>query len=156
MNAFTTHEQTVFYVRVPDVQLEPAFEVLADVLWRPAFRADDVESERQVILEEIGMRDDTPDDLVHDLFAGAIFPDHPLGREVLGSDDIDHGDGARRHRRVPRARTTSRRTSSSRPPATSPTSACSTSSTARFPSTDGRPPAATTARRRRAASPSSC
>jgi predicted Zn-dependent peptidase len=87
MNAFTTHEQTVFYVRVPDVQLEPAFEVLADVLWNPAFRVDDVESERRVILEEIGMRDDTPDDLVHDLFAGAIFPDHPLGREVLGSDE---------------------------------------------------------------------
>ncbi len=86
MNAFTTHEQTVFYVRVPDVQLERAFDVLADVLWRPAFRADDVESERRVILEEIGMRDDTPDDLVHDLFASAIFPDHPLGREVLGSD----------------------------------------------------------------------
>jgi predicted Zn-dependent peptidase len=86
MNAFTTHEQTVFYVRVPDVQLEPAFDVLADVLWNPAFRLDDVESERRVILEEIGMRDDTPDDLVHDLFASAIFPDHPLGREVLGSD----------------------------------------------------------------------
>jgi len=74
-------------VRVPDVQLEPAFEVLADVLWNPAFRVDDVESERSVILEEIGMRDDTPDDLVHDLFADAIFPEHPLGREVLGSDD---------------------------------------------------------------------
>ena len=86
MNAFTTHEQTVFYVRVPDVQLEPAFDVLADVLWRPAFRAADVESERQVILEEIGMRDDTPDDIVHELFAAAMFPDHPLGREVLGSD----------------------------------------------------------------------
>jgi predicted Zn-dependent peptidase len=86
MNAFTTHEQTVFYVRVPDTQLELALDVLADVLWRPAFRVDDVESERRVILEEIGMRDDTPDDLVHDLFAGAVFPDHPLGREVLGSE----------------------------------------------------------------------
>lgn len=86
MNAFTTHEQTVFYVRVPDVQLELALDVLADVLWNPAFRMDDVESERRVILEEIGMRDDTPDDLVHDMFAGAIFPEHPLGREVLGSD----------------------------------------------------------------------
>jgi predicted Zn-dependent peptidase len=86
MNAFTTHEQTVFYVRVPDTQLESAFEVLADVLWNPAFRVDDVESERRVILEEIGMRDDTPDDLVHDLFASALFPEHPLGREVLGSD----------------------------------------------------------------------
>jgi predicted Zn-dependent peptidase len=86
MNAFTTHEQTVFYVRVPDVQLERGFDVLADVLWSPAFRDGDVESERRVILEEIGMRDDTPDDVVHELFAEAMFPEHPLGREVLGSD----------------------------------------------------------------------
>jgi predicted Zn-dependent peptidase len=87
MNAFTTHEQTVFYVRVPDVQFAMAFEVLADVVWRPAFRENEVESERNVILEEIGMRDDSPDDLVHDLFAQAMFPEHPLGREVLGSRD---------------------------------------------------------------------
>ncbi|HWS45626.1 MAG TPA: pitrilysin family protein, partial [Acidimicrobiia bacterium] len=87
MNAFTTHEITVFYVRVPDAHFERAFDVLADVLWNPAFRPDELESERRVILEEIGMRDDTPDDLVHDLFAGAMFPDHPLGREVLGSHD---------------------------------------------------------------------
>src|SRR4051794_33725182 len=87
MNAFTTHEQTVFYVRVPDTQLDTAFAVLADVLWDPAFRSADVESERQVILEEIGMRDDTPDDVVHELFAAAMFPEHPLGREVLGSDE---------------------------------------------------------------------
>jgi predicted Zn-dependent peptidase len=85
MNAFTTHEQTVFYVRVPDTQFARAFDVLADVLWAPAFRPDDVESERQVILEEIGMRDDDPDDVVHELFASALFPAHPLGREVLGS-----------------------------------------------------------------------
>jgi predicted Zn-dependent peptidase len=86
MNAFTTQEHTVFYVRVPDTQLEHALEVLSDVLWNPAFRPDEVESERLVILEEIGMRDDTPDDLVHDLVSGAVFPDHPLGREVLGSE----------------------------------------------------------------------
>jgi predicted Zn-dependent peptidase len=87
MNAFTGQEETVFYVRVPDAHLDLAVEILTDVLWHPAFRVDEVESERQVILEEIGMRDDTPDDLVHDLFAGAMFPEHPLGREVLGSDD---------------------------------------------------------------------
>jgi len=87
MNAFTTHEQTVFYVRVPDVQFGVAFDVLADVLWSPAFRDTDVESERNVILEEIGMRDDTPDDLVYELFSNAMFPEHPLGREVLGSED---------------------------------------------------------------------
>jgi predicted Zn-dependent peptidase len=87
MNAFTTHEQTVFYVRLPDSQLERAIDILADVVWRPAFRSDDVEAERQVILEEIGMRDDAPDDLVHDLFTRAHFPAHPLGREVLGSPE---------------------------------------------------------------------
>jgi predicted Zn-dependent peptidase len=86
MNAFTGQEETVFYVRVPDAHLELAVEILADVLWRPAFRADEVESERQVILEEIGMRDDTPDDLVHDLFASALYPHHALGRSVLGTD----------------------------------------------------------------------
>ncbi|HEX5614912.1 MAG TPA: pitrilysin family protein, partial [Acidimicrobiia bacterium] len=86
MNAFTTHEQTVFYVRLPAAEAELAFEILGDVVWRPAFRPDDIESERQVILEEIGMRDDTPDDLVHSVFAATLFPDHPLGREVLGSE----------------------------------------------------------------------
>ncbi len=91
MNAFTTHEQTVFYVRVPDTRLELAIDILADMLWSPAFRLDDVDSERQVILEEIGMRDDTPDDLVHDLFTRTHFPDHPLGREVSGTDGDDRG-----------------------------------------------------------------
>lgn len=86
MNAFTGQEETVFYVRVPDAHLDLAVEILSDVLWCPAFRPDEVDSERQVILEEIGMRDDTPDDLVHDLFAGALFPGHALGRSVLGTD----------------------------------------------------------------------
>jgi predicted Zn-dependent peptidase len=86
-NAFTTHEQTVFYVRVPDAHLERAVDVLCDVVWNPAFRADEVDIEREVILEEIGMRDDTPDDLVHEVFSAAMFPSHPLGREVLGSRD---------------------------------------------------------------------
>ena len=157
MNAFTTHEQTVFYVRVPDAQLEPAFDVLADVLWNPAFRVDDVESERRVILEEIGMRDDTPDDLVHDLFASALFPDHPLGREVLGSEDVDHGDGARRHRRVPRRAlpAVERRARRGRQP--HPRRRARRRSTTRFPSTDGARPArprldaATAAAGRRAA-----
>ncbi len=86
MNAFTTHEQTVFYVRVPDTEFAGAFDILADIVWQPAFRPDEVESERQVILEEIGMRDDAPDDLAHELFERTVFPAHPLGREVLGSE----------------------------------------------------------------------
>ncbi len=84
MNAFTAHEQTVFYLRVPDDQLELGVDVLCDVLWRPAFRADEVDCERQVILEEIAMRDDTPDDLVHDVFAEAVFAGHVLSRAVIG------------------------------------------------------------------------
>src|SRR4051812_4695776 len=87
MNAFTGQEVTAYYVRVPDRYLALALDILSDIVWRPALRADEVESERQVILEEIRMRDDTPDDLVHDVFAGALFAHHPLGREVSGSQD---------------------------------------------------------------------
>jgi predicted Zn-dependent peptidase len=87
MNAFTAHELTTYYVRVPDDRLELALEILSDIVWSPALRADDVDSERQVILEEIRMRDDAPEDLVHDVFAEAIFPDHAIGREVIGSPE---------------------------------------------------------------------
>ncbi len=87
MNAFTAQELTAYYVRVPDSSLPLAVDILSDILWSPALRDDDIDSERQVILEEIRMRDDTPDDLVHDLFAGAMFPAHPIGREVIGSPE---------------------------------------------------------------------
>ena len=99
MNAFTAQEMTAFYVRVPDEQLDLALDILADVVWSPALRSNDVDAERNVILEELHMRDDAPDDLVHELFARAMFPDHPLGREVLGTqqsiedmtrDSIEH------------------------------------------------------------------
>jgi predicted Zn-dependent peptidase len=85
MNAFTAHELTTYYVRVPDERLELALEILSDIVWSPALRSDEVDSERQVILEEIRMRDDAPEDLVHDVFAEAIFPAHAIGREVIGS-----------------------------------------------------------------------
>lgn len=87
MNAFTAHELTTYYVRVPDERLGLALEILSDIVWSPALRTEDVDSERQVILEEIRMRDDAPEDLVHDVFAGAIFPAHPIGREVIGSPE---------------------------------------------------------------------
>jgi predicted Zn-dependent peptidase len=87
MNAFTGQELTAYYVRVPDRHLDLALDILSDIVWSPALRPDEVESERQVILEEIRMRDDTPDDLVHDVFAGALFPSHPLGREISGSQE---------------------------------------------------------------------
>jgi len=85
MNAFTSQELTAFYVRVPDHRLPLAVDILSDIVWAPALRPADVDAERQVILEEIRMRDDTPDDLVHDLFASAVFPQHPIGREITGS-----------------------------------------------------------------------
>jgi predicted Zn-dependent peptidase len=85
MNAFTAQEMTAFYVRVPDEQLDLALDILSEVIWAPALRPGDVDAERNVILEEIHLRDDTPDDLVHGLFAKAMFPEHPLGREVLGT-----------------------------------------------------------------------
>jgi predicted Zn-dependent peptidase len=87
MNAFTMQEMTAFYVRVPEESLDVAIDTLADVVWSPALRRDDVDAERQVILEELRSREDAPDDIVHDVFAGAMFPDHPLGRDVLGSQD---------------------------------------------------------------------
>lgn len=103
MNAFTAQEMTAFYVRVPDEQLDLALDILADVVWAPALRSEDVDVERHVILEELGMRDDAPDDLVHELFASAVFPDHPLGREVLGTrqsiSDMTRESIARFHRR---------------------------------------------------------
>jgi predicted Zn-dependent peptidase len=64
--------------------LDMGVDLMSDIIWSPAFRPDEVESERQVILEEILMHGDEPADLVHDVLAQALFPDHPLGREVLG------------------------------------------------------------------------
>ena len=103
MNAFTAQEMTAFYVRVPDEQLDLAIDILAEVVWAAALRAGDVDAERNVILEELHMRDDAPDDLVHELFAHAMFPDHPLGREVLGTqqsiEDMTREQIARFHDR---------------------------------------------------------
>jgi predicted Zn-dependent peptidase len=72
---------------MPDQRLALAIDILSDIVWSPALRPADVDSERQVILEEIRMRDDTPDDLVHELFAAAMFPGHPIGREITGSPE---------------------------------------------------------------------
>ena len=85
MNAFTAKEYTAYYARLPVGGQATAVALLADVLREPALRATDVETERQVILEEIHLAADDPDDVVFDLLYEALFPDHPLGREVLGS-----------------------------------------------------------------------
>jgi predicted Zn-dependent peptidase len=84
MNAFTTKEYTTFYLRLLADDTDMGVDLLSDIIWSPAFRSDEFESERQVILEEILMHADEPADLVHDVLAEALYPDHPLGREVLG------------------------------------------------------------------------
>jgi predicted Zn-dependent peptidase len=85
MNAFTSKEYTCFYARVLDVDLPLAVDVMSDLVTSALLRAHDVDSERDVILEEIAMRDDDPGDLVHEEFADAMFGPTPLGRPILGT-----------------------------------------------------------------------
>jgi predicted Zn-dependent peptidase len=87
MNAFTSREHTAYYTRLPADELSFGLELLCDVLAEPALRAPEIDAEREVILEELAMSEDTPDDKVHSLMAHAVFPEHPLGREVLGDED---------------------------------------------------------------------
>jgi predicted Zn-dependent peptidase len=84
-NAFTTKEYTCYYARVLDADLPLAIEVICDAVADSLLAERDVEVERGVILEEIAMHDDEPDDEVHDLLAEAIYGSHPLGRQVSGT-----------------------------------------------------------------------
>jgi len=86
LNAATSRETTVVYARIPDDRLEAAVDVMADMVFRPSF--SDVDSEREVVLEEIAMVEDTPHDLVHDIAAEAVFGSHPLGRPVIGRAEV--------------------------------------------------------------------
>jgi len=87
LNAFTGREQTTFYARVLDRDLPMALEALCDMLQSSVIRSADFESERQVILEEIHMNEDAPDQLIHDLLAKTLWGAHPLGRPVLGTKE---------------------------------------------------------------------
>jgi predicted Zn-dependent peptidase len=91
MNAFTTKEYTAFYLRVLSDALDTGLDILSDIMWQPAFRPEEIEAERQVILEEILMHADEPADLVHEVLAEALWPGHPLGRDVLGSEESIEG-----------------------------------------------------------------
>jgi predicted Zn-dependent peptidase len=86
MNAFTAREHTAYYTRLPVGELDFGLDLLADVVAGPAFRPPEVDAEREVILEEILMNDDAPDDVVHTRLLEALFPGHPLGRETLGTE----------------------------------------------------------------------
>jgi predicted Zn-dependent peptidase len=93
LNAATSREHTVVYARVPDRHLADALDVMADMVFSPTFA--DVDSEREVVLEEIAMVEDTPQDLVHDLLSEAVFHEHPLGRPVIGRAEVISSLGRR-------------------------------------------------------------
>jgi predicted Zn-dependent peptidase len=86
INAGTGKETTSVYSRFLDQHLERAFDVMADMVLRPTY--PDIESERQVVIEEIAMYEDEPSDKVHDVLSSAVFGDHPLGRPIIGTADV--------------------------------------------------------------------
>ncbi|MGE3842185.1 MAG: M16 family metallopeptidase [Vicinamibacterales bacterium] len=87
LDAFTSKEYAGYYIKVLDEHLPVALDVLSDVILRPAFAEDDIDRERKVILEEIKMVEDTPDDLVHEMFTQTFWEGHPLGRPILGTPE---------------------------------------------------------------------
>jgi len=86
LNAATSREHTIVYARVPDERLETALEVMGEMVFAPAFA--ELDAEREVVLEEIAMYEDQPQELVHDLISEATFGSHPLGRPVIGRADV--------------------------------------------------------------------
>jgi predicted Zn-dependent peptidase len=86
LNAATSREHTMLYSRVTDAHLETAVDVMTDMVFAPTFA--ELDSEREVVLEEIAMYEDTPQELVHDLFSEAVFGNQPLGRPVIGTRDV--------------------------------------------------------------------
>ncbi len=87
VDAFTAKEYACYYIKVLDEHLPLAVEILADIILNPAFRSHDIEREKKVVLEEIKMVEDTPDDLVHELFTQRFWDGHPLGRPILGTPE---------------------------------------------------------------------
>jgi predicted Zn-dependent peptidase len=85
LDAFTAKECASYYIKVLDEHLPRALDILSDLLLRPAFQDEDLGREKKVILEEIKMVEDTPDDLVHEIFTSSFWQAHPLGRPILGS-----------------------------------------------------------------------
>jgi predicted Zn-dependent peptidase len=87
LDAFTTHEMTGFAIKVADKSLPGAFDLVADLLAHPRFDQNDLEREQKVVLEEMKMVEDTPDELLGELFNAAYFPGHPLGRPIEGTEE---------------------------------------------------------------------
>ena len=87
LDAFTAKEYAGYYIKVLDEHLPLAVDILSDIVLHPALDRADIEREKKVILEEIKMVEDTPDDLVHELFTQSLWEGHPLGRPILGTPD---------------------------------------------------------------------
>src|SRR5438034_8179413 len=87
LDAFTAKEYASYYIKVLDEHLPLALDILSDIVLNPAFAPEDVEREKKVIVEEIKMVEDTPDDLVHEIFTQGFWENHPLGRPILGTRD---------------------------------------------------------------------
>ncbi|MCL6627485.1 MAG: insulinase family protein, partial [Alicyclobacillus shizuokensis] len=87
VNAFTSKEYTCFYAKVLDEHFDTAIETLADMFFDSQFSPEEMDREKKVILEEIRMYEDTPDELVMDVIAEGAYRDHPLGYTILGLED---------------------------------------------------------------------
>src|SRR5450755_3137503 len=87
LDAFTSKEQICFNAKVLDDHLPIAFDVISDLVLHPKFDSEDVKKERQVVLEEIKMDLDNPEYLLHDIFTRGFWPEHPLGRPILGTPE---------------------------------------------------------------------
>ncbi|MEJ7848666.1 MAG: pitrilysin family protein [Pyrinomonadaceae bacterium] len=85
LDAFTTHEETGFAIKVIDNQASTAFDLIADMLANPLFDAKELKSEQRVIIEELKMTEDSPEEFLGDLFSEKFFPDHPLGMSIAGT-----------------------------------------------------------------------
>ena len=88
MNAFTGKELTSFYIKIPDYHLQMAIELLADIFINSCFDEKEIAKEQSVVLQEINMTEDTPDDYIHDYFEGVFWNGHELGLPVLGTRDL--------------------------------------------------------------------
>lgn len=90
-NAFTSKEATCYWTRLLDQDLNTGFDVLSEIIQHPAFRGNEIDSERQVVIEEINMNEDDPSDVAFENFTMAAFADHPLEAPVLGTRDSIRG-----------------------------------------------------------------
>ncbi|HXR85350.1 MAG TPA: pitrilysin family protein, partial [Stellaceae bacterium] len=88
VNAYTSREHTAYYAKVLKADVGLAVDILADILQHAAFDATELERERTVILQELGQAQDTPDDIIYDIFQERAYPDQPMGQPVLGRAEI--------------------------------------------------------------------